>query len=494
MTKRKVYLNPKQLAFIQSQAKNKDIIGGRGSGKTGLIGVHNFQKFQHMPGALSGLAALTFGQLLNNTLPSMEQLWRRHGLVEHISEKEPGNYIIGKRPPDYWLRCINRPKKFDNVISFINGYSILLISVDRIDTVRGLSLDALDVDEKGWVKQDDYTKVLSPLVRAGEYAPFAGHPLHRSKCGFSSMPWLAKQHWILEAEEHAKQDPAKHFYIESTAEDNIHVLGKEYLEDAQRTLPDIVYQVEYMNFRPKRVSSAFYPAFNDEVHMDAFTYSYDRNEAGLWIANDSDVHRDKPLLTSWDFNAAFTSMLVCQEYGSGQNRQFRVCNELFVETAKVNLVQDLCDKFIAEYKNHSKKIVHLHGDRNGNNRDPKTNQTAYEQITKILTNAGWQVYNMVSGLDGNHKDRYLLISRIMAEQETYLFPLLRINQNKCKYLPITLQLAPMIGDYQKDKNSERPGNDQKKATHLTDCLDNILWRLYGNIMASQTERYEVGIY
>lgn len=489
--KKRVYVNSKQKLFLRSEAKFKDIIGGVGSGKTGLIGLNNVAKYSAMPGAKSGLAALTYNQLLNNSLPSMETLWRACGLQEHTMDQE-GHYIIGKKPPSHWGKCLNPPRRYDNVISFNNGYTIQLISMDRPDTVRGISIDALDVDEKGWVKEDDFNKVLVARVRANRYARFAKHFLHHSICGYSSMPWLPKQHWILSAEELAQQHPDKYFYIESTAEDNVHILGPDYLENARQRLPWIVYQVEYMNMRPKKVSNAFYPAFNDEVHCDFRTFDYDMNEAGLWVSKSSDVHRDKPLELSFDFNAAFTSLVVCQEHKFRTYTEFRVCDEIFIEEARVNMINDICEEFGKRYSDHPNKDLFLYGDRNGNNKQTNSNETFYQQIIRLLSAKGFNCYLMVEGLDSNHKDRYQLISEIMSEQDPRL-PRLRINQNKCKYLPISIQLAGMVGDFKKDKSSERPGNDQKKATHLSDDLDNILWAKYKQFLGSQVERYEAGV-
>lgn len=490
--KKQVYVNEKQKAFLQSTAKNKDIIGGRGSGKTALMGLHNFMKMGYMPGAKSGLAALTYTQILNNSMPAMEKVWEACGLKEHFSTDEPGHFVIGKRPPLHWKKCINPPRKYDNVISFFNGYTIQLISLDRPDTIRGLSLDALDVDEKGWVKQDDYQQILKPLVRANLYESFTGHYLHHSKCGFSSMPWFAKQQWILKAEEHAIAEPDDYFYIESTALDNIHILGENYIKDAQRTTPPHIYMVEYMNERPTRVSNAFYPAFNNELHCDFKTYDYDQNDNGLWISKPSDVHKDKPLEISFDFNAAFTSAIICQEHKYKAYTEFRTCDEVYVEEAKVDMITDICQEIIQRYQDHPKKDIFIYGDRNGNNKTPNSNETFYTQIMRILGGAGFNCYLMVHGLDSNHKKRYSLISNIMSEQDPRL-PRIRINQNKCKYLPISLQLAPMTGDFSKDKSSERPGNDQKMATHLTDCFDNIVWAKYKQFMDSEVERYEAGV-
>jgi len=491
MINKEVYVNEKQDQFLNASQRYKDIIGGRGSGKTGLIGHHTLDKMIALPRAKSGLAALTYNQLLNNTLPSMENIWRLSGLREAKPLiRELGHYIVGKQPPDYFAKPLQPPRNYQNVISFINGYHIQLISMDRPDTIRGVSLDALDVDEKGWVKQDEYTKVLSPLVRGNihEYS----HPLHHSNCGFSSMPWLAKQQWILDAEVLAQNKSHKYFYIEATAEDNLAVLGPEYLEDAQERLPQIVYLVEYMNHRVKKVTNAFYPAFNDERHCDYKTWDYDLNEAGIWISKSSDVKQELPLELSFDFNAAFTSMIVCQEHSYANYSEFRVCDEIYVEEATTNLIDDITRKFIAQYQAHQEKDVYIYGDRNGNNKQVISGQTFYERIQELLRSAGFNPMLMAQGLDAPHKKRYMLINDLLAEKNPRQ-PHIRINQNKCKYLPIALQLAPMKGDFEKDKSSEKPGNDQKRATHLTDCLDNIVYPKYNHFLGGESEYYEVRV-
>lgn len=479
-----VYVNKKQNIFLNAKQRYKDIIGGRGSGKTGLIGHHNIDKLKFLPRAKSGLAALTYNQLLNNSLPSMENIWRLSGLVEHTKDQD-GHYVIGVRPPEWWTKPLSPPRSYSNVISFLNGYHIQLISLDRPDTIRGLSLDALDIDEKGWAKETDFNQVLVPLVRGNVYE--FDHPLHHSICGFSSMPWLVKQQWILDVERLAEEKPKKYFYIEATAEDNLAVLGEQYLEDAQERLPHIVYMVEYMNMRPKRVSNAFYPAFNDEIHCDFRTFDYDQNESGLWISKPSDVHREKPLELSFDFNAAFTSAIVCQDHG----QEFRVVDELFIEEATTNMVSDITKKFIDKYGMHGNKDVFIYGDRNGNNKSAGDNLTFYERIMQQLSAANFNPMLMVHGLDSSHKKRYFLINSLFEEKDPRA-PRIRINQNNCKYLPISLQLAPMVNDFEKDKSSERPdkGNDQKKATHLSDCLDNILWAKYNTFLSTEGEFYE----
>lgn len=477
-----VYVNPKQQQFLDANHRFKDIIAGRGFGKTSLMGHHNIDKLKFLPRGKSGLAALTFNQLMNNTLPPMLKMWDMCGLVEHTNDQE-GHYVVGKKPPEWWAKPLDPPRKYEYVVSFINGYCIQLISVDRRDTVRGLSLDALDVDEKGFMKEKIYNEVLFPLVRGNIHA--FDHPLHHSRCGFSSMPWLTSGQWILKAEELAEQFPDEYLYMEGTAEDNLAVLGENYLIDAQRTVPLPVYNVEYMNHRPKKVSNAFYPAFDEEKHCDFKTYDYDQTEAGIWISKSNDVHMDKPLEVSWDFNASFTSCTIHQDHGN----ELRQCDELYVETAATDLIDELTQQLIDKYQAHGNKDIFIYGDRNGNNKNPGRNLTFYEQIIAKLESSGWNCYLMVKGLDSFHQERYRLINKILSEKDPNL-PKLRFNQNTCKYTIISIGNAGMVGDFKKDKSSEAPGNDQKRATHFSDCVDNIVMAKYSHLLETATEHYE----
>ena len=45
-----------------------------------------------------------------------------------------------------------------------------------------------------------------------------------------------------------------------------------------------------------------------------------------------------------------------------------------------------------------------------------------------------------------------------------------------------MQFAPVTGDFQKDKSSERKEIDQTMATHLSDTFDYVIMRKYGSLI------------
>jgi hypothetical protein len=488
MTKtRKVYYNHKQASFLASRHRFKDLIGGMGSGKTATIALHNFQKLKELPRAKSGLAALTFNQLLNNCIPNMTKIWANCGIYEHTKD-EDGHYVIGVRPPLWWAKPLDAPRKYEYVISFLNGYCIQLLSLDRPDTIRGLNLDALDCDEKAWIKEDDFNKILTTRVR-GNIGEFDSS-LHGSICGFSSMPWHASGQWILKAEEFAQQYPDEQFFIESSCLDNEAVLGPNYLRDAERRLPKLVVQVDYLNKRIKKVPNAFYSSFNEDLHTTYKTFDYQQTESGLFVAGHLDKVTNLPLELSFDFNASITSCIVAQEHP----KEIRLINEFFVKESETNLLDELLNKFIDEYKSHAIKDIFIYGDRNGRNKKVDDNRSFYDKIVDRLILEGFNPILMVRESYPSHKDKYILINTLFSESEKYT-PRIRINKNRCKFLIVSIQGANMINDFQKDKRSEESKSlDQERATHLSDCFDYLIFTKYSYLIdSSEGEVYETRV-
>ena len=80
-----------------------------------------------MPRGKGFLSSSTYAQILTKTLPEMQAIWERHGLIENF------HYVIGRRPPKAFVSPFKPPKKYENVITFGNGYTIELLSMDRPD-------------------------------------------------------------------------------------------------------------------------------------------------------------------------------------------------------------------------------------------------------------------------------------------------------------------------------------------------------------------------
>lgn len=483
--KRRVYVNEKQRQFLSARQKRRTYVGGRGSGKTSVAGHQTRMEMNYLPRAKVFLAGLTYTQLLLNTLPAMSDSWKSHGLREYDAKAGLGHYVIGKRPPAEWLKPYQPPRSFENVVSFLNGYTIQLLSMDRSELNRGGNFDGGHIDESGLVKHEHVTKILSPMIRGNIYR--FNHYLHQTFCDYTSVPWMPSGQWVFNTEDLANEQPDEYFFLESTAYDNVDVLGEKYLRDLRNGMSQLEWDVEVMNKRLTKLPNSFYPAFSEDKHGVWKTYTYQHDdETGLTLPTDSDRDARRPLEASFDFNAAFTSMILCQEHGN----EFRVVDALWVTQSLTNVLDALVGKFCDGYEDHQAKHLLIYGDRNGNNQQANSNLTYYQQIQAKLLERGWTSELMVQGLDPDHRLKHIAINELLAETNPRL-PVIRINRNKGKFLIISIQQSPITPDWKKDKISERQGIPQERATHLSDCFDNIVYRKYGHLFGQADTPYQV---
>lgn len=168
MIEQKIQFNPAQQIGLLLQAKNKCDIWGRGTGKSAGIAWDINLINRTMPRALTAVTGQTFGQLLTRTLPSTFKLLESMGYKMHVSAKDPGNYVINRRPPDHFLQPYEKVMKFDNFISFSNGNGLLLLSQDRAGSARGASVDYEILDEALTINKQRYDEETSPTNRGNE--------------------------------------------------------------------------------------------------------------------------------------------------------------------------------------------------------------------------------------------------------------------------------------------------------------------------------------
>lgn len=467
-----VYLNPKQTKFIKAKERTKVFIGGRGSGKTAVLSVHHFLVFKELPRAKFFLAGLTYNQILTKFLPPMIEMWERLGLKYGI------HYVIGTKPPSNWQTPYQPPRRWENVISIYTGNCIELISLDRKDSSRGGNYDGGSFDEAVLIDKDQHDKELLPSIRGNIYR-FPNNPLHHSKIYVSSQSWFPRGNWVPDM-----KGQKGVFYIESTAYDNIHVLGKEYIDDLKKSQPFLTFQVEVMNMRLSKPPNAFYDEFDEKKHCYYDSYSYDFGERGIETKGNKDYNPKEALEVSFDFNAGFNSLLVCQE----ERNTLKFIKEFYVTGSKI--IDHLVDEFTNYYSKHEEKLVYIWGDRNGNNKIANSELTFYEQIMKRLKAADWTCVLKSEGLDPLHRMKHFVINQILSESDNNL-PKIRINQNECKSLILSIQGAPCTPDFKKDKRSEKQDIPQEQATHLSDAFDNIVHPKYHNKVKQNSEPSEV---
>lgn len=472
---KQVYANKKQQQFLNSKARRRAFIGGRGSGKSTCYGQINYLRFNHLPRGKVFTAGLTYNQILTKTLPAAKEAWHNIGLVPYNKYNKSGHYVVGVKPPAHWYKPFQEPESYENCITFLNGYTIEMLSMDRSDLSRGGNYDGGDVDESALMKEEVVNKVLLPMIRANRYKFTT--PWHWNFYHYSSAAWLPSGQWIYKYEELMKAKPDKYLYIESTAYDNQDALPPTYFEDLKAELTDLEFRVEVLNQRLNKLPNCFYPAFMEAKHCVWKTYYYDHDEdTGLTLVSQSDVNPRKPLDVSFDFNASFTCCIVGQEHGS----EYRIVNALHVKESTTNLIDELIDSLLKTYQNHPIKRINIYGDRSGNERSAGSNQTFYEQIMEKLRKHGWSwTMNVITSYP-THQLKHRVINAILAEDNPR-FPKIRINQHTCKFLILSILNSPITPDWKKDKTIERQMIDQARATHYSDAFDYMIFRRYAKL-------------
>ncbi|TDB60103.1 hypothetical protein [Arundinibacter roseus] len=505
---RKVHANDKQIKFLRSRAKRKSFIGGRGSGKSTVMGMAVGILFNHFPKATWAMVGLTYVQLDLIVIPSIRDALGMMGLTEFNAKINPsGTYVIGVKPPDHWVSPYKKVGRlgYQYCITFINGFTLRLISQDRPETHRGLNLDGFLVDESATMNPDFIKKVIQPAVRANKYAKFASHPWHHGFFDFSSASWSQEGMWIYEVEERwmqmleeratlshdqLQEVPPQYLFLESTFKDNQEVLPDDYEQRLSQELEPLEFEVEVLNFRLGKLPNGFYHGFSSAKHCYSKSYTYqDDDKTGLVLFRSNDYLSDMPLDLSLDFNSDIVWGIVGQEIG----KELRVINSKYVkptgskEDQDTSIIEQLGAWFCDTYESNEVKDVYVYGDPGGRSTSAATsykNRPFYNILCDVLHKRGWRVFRRELTHYPNHQEKYTLIN-LLLEENNPRAPKLRFNQNTNKVLVINIQQTPVTTDKtfkkgkgntaKKDKASETRARNREYATDGTDALDYWLW-------------------
>lgn len=470
---KKVYYNSKQLAFLQAYQKTKCWIGGRGTGKSVNIAGSTALKFKRLPRAKIFFSSTTYNQILTKTLPPVEGKWHDMGFKEHMGPDQPGHYVIGVKPPANWVKPYSPPRNFKNVITFYNGFTIEMLSLDRPDLARGGSYDGGEIDEAALIKKEHYTRVLLPSIRGNTHR-YSSY-LHHNVNFYTSMPWRQEGMWLLEYEDRSKLNPEEYFYQESTAWDNVLILTEKGIERYREEMDYLEYMVEIENFRISKTDKGFYPKWDDNIHLYLPAYHYSEGERGIKVAGVQDRDKGKLLDVSLDFSGWFNCATIYQEKNFVETMigSFHVKDE--------EKIAELVDHIVRAYADHKNKYVRLWGEPRGNDRRPE-GDPLFQVIRARFIHHGWSCDIRASVRAGSHESRYMLINDILSETNPRL-PKLRVNQEACKSVAIAVKLTEIKADFKKNKAKERDRKyPQEHAPHYTDTIDYFFEQKYGYLV------------
>jgi len=340
------YFNePQTLAWLVD-AKESYFIWGRGTGKTrGVLAPKIRRDAIEMPRCQILNVGETYQQILTRTLPSLITGLEAVGLYDNV------HFVVGKKPDKKagFKEPFERPKNYDNTLTFRWGSCLNFISQDKKGSSNGLNTDVHVADEVKYLDYEQYLEETYPTLRANRQR--WGHlHFHRSICMTTSMPTLADAKWILKKEN--EMDPELinliiHVQIElnnmkmqyeqleggaspqkvslladirrwenyltekrkkcvyvsyASSLDNAHVLGEDYIADMRRTMPDFIFNTEILNIKPQSVEGGFYNGLSIQRHGYNM---YDNNyleSRGFKVLNDTinclqdaDIDRSLPL-------------------------------------------------------------------------------------------------------------------------------------------------------------------------------------------------------
>ena len=438
---------------------------------------------QAMPRAKFFLSSTTYAQMLTKTLPAMESKWNEMGFRENI------HYVVGRKPPKHFDLPYQPPRKYENIVSFFNGYTKELLSLDRPDLARGGSYQGGDVDEAALVSKEHNDRVLLPSIR-GFAHKFSSH-WYGNVNYYTSIPWKPTGYWILDFEEKAKANPTMYAFVEANAYDNIEVLGLPYIQMLEAELPYLEFQVEVMNRRIRKVKDAFYHKFDPERHTYEVRHLYTEGVRGIELAAQVDPHYDPTRLLelSLDFSGWFNCGTVWQEGRVDKVRVAEYCLRQFFVKQEEGKVAELVHKFCDHYGSHGMKLVRIWGEPRGHDKNATSSETIYQTITRIFKSRGWQVEVRVApGQVKAHKERAEYMNEVLGESNAAL-PIVRWCEETCKDAIIAMQVTGIKGDFQKDKSKE---NDrafpQEHAPHFTDTCDYYLMQKHGWRLAGRGNR------
>jgi hypothetical protein len=468
------YLNPISQLYLSALQLFRVLIAGRGFSKSFGNGIDVAKKVEALPRSKGLFLGVTYTQILTNTLLPMKSAWEQYfGYHENI------HYVVGRKPPAHFDSPYQKPERYENVVTFWNGTTVVFGSFDRPQLIRGASYDWDIVDEALLIKKDVYDQIVVPTIRP-THPIFKGMPFHRQQSFTSSMPYNAQGSWLLEVEIKAKQHPKDYFYIEGTSWHNRLILGDETILSWQREMSKLQYLVEVMNKRIKKFGAMFYPSLEDK-HWYTDSYDYDHIDAvGLGAKQykpdsrwDKDCTTDLPLNISHDWGA-FNCITIDQETAE----EVRFINAMHVYHPLI--LDDLAKMFCDYYQHHKNKVVYQWGDKSGASKVGNAKLTNFEQFAELLRERGWRVIRKKVG-DVEHLARHRFMNNLHREQDKRL-PRIRYNANNCKDMRISLESAGMKMD-KKDKSSEQNKSiAPEHATHYTDAHD---YRLYHGLIHRQ---------
>lgn len=518
---------------------------GRGSGKTTHILGPRMDRVQNsMPGSVQVFLASTYKAIFENLVP---------GLMEFFTEhyEEDMYFCIGKRPPAHFKPCQTLITDWKNTISFVNGTVIQFVSCERPERANGKNIAHLYMDEMLHIKSRVYYENVLPSLRSKATVMYDS-PYFMGTTGTTSTPnietdedWFLEYHkkyldkdnrervrviqnlaleldhrlYLLDCARSAGDESAERkllnyttrleglltslrrhavYYLHASSFSNIKVLGIDYIKkQIDGTLDKASLNTSIFAVRENRVKEMFFGKFSP-MYICSDTYRLDRIEtlslsdsAGFTCADMLHCDLSAPLYIGYD-PGPFTSLVVAQY--SADRQTFYVLKDIYVYWPEQQA--ELVEKFYRFFSPMRNRMIFLHYDRAGNQRDPQWKQ--YRQyygdsadtdaftLRDMLQRRGFIPTLMSLGQRTIlYREHLHLLQRLFSGQKSNTANGrrvidIRIDENECEALISSIYNSPLKrhqGEVQLDKSSEKlPYAEQAySSTQIASAFMYLLW-------------------
>lgn len=485
--KKEVELNWMQIAAVVANQRYKipdiTIEAARGSGKSTVLGWFVKEGVRQMPRSTGVIVGETYVQIKSRTLPSTKEGLEMFGVYEGI------DYVVGRSGVSMGFeRPFQVPDSWNNVIHFRNGTIVVMVSLDNPNSGRGLNSYWVIGDEAALLTYERLFNNVLTTNRAKK-AQFKGKSMLHAEIFVSSVAMTSKGEWFTKREElmleeirnNVPLNQRKHIFIKAPSAVNKHNLKDGWIEDMRKkALSKVLFDAEIMNIRPRKIADGFYAQLS-KAHY--YSYQYDIEALGGIGENytpscryDTDLVKGVPLQMNIDFGGRINCCTISQRLTS--IGEVRFIKEFFVKNPEK--LSDMVRLFLDYYKPHQSSCneVHLYHDRAGLKTEANSKTTLAEDVENLLRAEGWVVINKTPNTNNpEHIHKFRLINEILSEQNERL-PKVRINENQCPNLIISMENAPLTDNdaFKKDKSSERSKTlPQEHATHFSDTFDYCLF-------------------
>lgn len=489
---RDIKLNLMQAAIVkgitQYKIPNITVKAGRGAGKSFILGYALTTAVKSMPRSTGIIVGETFVQIKSRTLPSTKEGLEKMGLYEGI------DYVVGKQGNGFELP-FQSPDSWANVIHFRNGTIAVMVSLDNPNSGRGLNSYWVIGDEAALLTYDRlYNNVIT--TNRAKKAQFKNAPMLYSQIFVTSVPLTQKGEWIhnrerLALEEASKNIPLnlrKYLFVKAPSMINSMNLKPGWIKDMEKeAISKTLFRAEILNIDPVGVQDGFYAQLKPKIHYYKHRYNIDllggvTDDYKPSCKYDTDLVRGVPLQMNLDFGGKINCMTISQYLKTAAIPQVNFIKEFFRKHP--DILDDLVQDFIDYYEPHksSCNVIHIYRDKSGAKKEANSKTSLIEDVINKLRAAGWKVDDRTPPTNNpSHIDKHRLINTMLAEIDDRL-PVVRINQDNCPNLIISMENAPLKGNdaFEKDKSSERKETVlQEHATHFSDTLDYCLfWQFW----------------